>query len=122
MVNGVGRFSSQVMNNVSGLVSQVNVVAGGVMENGFVGEVGNGVMENGVSAASVRAVNNGVVGASSSSLGDVANGVMGNGIGKAGARVMNNDDTGVRMFSLGGAAVRSAPRVDRDRLMRNFNQ
>nr|GFD31663.1 hypothetical protein [Tanacetum cinerariifolium] len=27
-------------------------------------------------------------------------------------------DTGVRMFSLGGAAVGSAPRVDRDRLMR----
>nr|GEU85360.1 hypothetical protein [Tanacetum cinerariifolium] len=96
MVNGVGRFSSQVMNNVSGLVSQVNVVAGGVMENGFVGEVGNGVMENGVSGTSVRAVNNGVAGASSSSLGDVANGVM--------------------------AAAGSAPSVDKDRLMRNFNQ
>nr|GEV19297.1 hypothetical protein [Tanacetum cinerariifolium] len=96
MVNGVGRFSSQVMNNVSGLVSQVNVVAGGVMENGFVGEVGNGVMKNGVSGASVRAINNGVVGASSSSLGDVANGVMGNGVGRVGARVMNNGDAGVR--------------------------
>nr|GEU33485.1 hypothetical protein [Tanacetum cinerariifolium] len=122
MVNGVGRFSSQVMNNVSGLVSQVNTVAGGVMENGFVGDVGNGVMKNGVSGASVRAVNNGVVGASSSSLGDVANGVMGNGVGRAGARVMNNGDVGVRRFSLGVAAFGSAPRVDRDRLMRNFNQ
>nr|GEV91403.1 hypothetical protein [Tanacetum cinerariifolium] len=96
MVNGVGRFSSQVVNNVSGLVPQVNDVAGSVMENGFVGEVGNGVIENGVSGASVRAVNNGVVGASSSSLGDVANGVMGNGVGRVGARVMNNGDAGVR--------------------------
>ncbi|GJX03274.1 hypothetical protein Tco_0189190 [Tanacetum coccineum] len=88
MVNGVGRSASQVMNNVNGLVSQVNVVAGGVMENGFVGEVANGVMENGF----VRAVNNGVAGARSSFLG-----------GR-------------------GAAAGSAPRVNRDRLLRNFNQ
>nr|GFA86891.1 hypothetical protein [Tanacetum cinerariifolium] len=101
MVNGVGRFSSQ---------------------NGFVGEVDNGVMENGVGGASVRAVNNGVAGAISSSLGDVANGVMGNGDGRAGARVMNHGDAGVHTFSLGGAAAGSSPRVDRDRLLRNFNQ
>ncbi|GJT40583.1 hypothetical protein Tco_0940448 [Tanacetum coccineum] len=122
MVNGVGRFSSQVMNNVSGLVSQVNVVASGVMENGFVEEVANGVMENSVSDASMRAINNGVAGASSSSLGDVANGVMGNGVGRAGARVMNNGDARVHSFSLGGAADGSAPRVNRDRLLRNNNQ
>ncbi|GKB79015.1 hypothetical protein Tco_0945910 [Tanacetum coccineum] len=122
MVNGVGRSPSQVMNNVSGLVSQVNDVAGGVMENGFVREVANGVMENGVSGAAVRAVNNGVAGASSSSLGDGANGVMGNGVGRAGARVMKNGDAGVWSFSLGGAAAGSVPRVDRDRLLRNFNQ
>ncbi|GJW56690.1 hypothetical protein Tco_0103421 [Tanacetum coccineum] len=122
MVNGVGRSPSQVMNNVSGLVSQVNVVAGGVMENGFIGEVANGVMENAVSSAAVRAVNNGVAGASSSSLGDGANGVMGNGVGRAGARVMNNGDAGARSFSLGGAAAGSVPRVDMDRLLRNFNQ
>ncbi|GJR31638.1 hypothetical protein Tco_1107870 [Tanacetum coccineum] len=122
MVNGVGRSASQVMNNVNGLVSQVNAVAGSVMENGFVREVANGVIENGVSGASVRAVNNGVAGARSSSLGDVANGVMGNDVGRAGARVMNNGDAGVRSFSLGGAAAGSAPRVNRDRLLRNFNQ
>ncbi|GKC61956.1 hypothetical protein Tco_1089554 [Tanacetum coccineum] len=122
MVKGVGRSGSQVMNNVNGLVSQVNVVAGGVMENGFVGEVANGVMENGVSGASVRAVNNGVAGGRSSSLGDVANGVMGNDVGRAGAQVMNNGDAGVWSFSLRGVAARSAPRVNRDRLLRNFNQ
>nr|GEW64434.1 putative reverse transcriptase domain-containing protein [Tanacetum cinerariifolium] len=99
-----------------------NGVNESVQENGFVGEVANGVMGNGVSGVSVRVVNNGVAGASSSSLGDVANSVMGNSVGKAGARVMNNGDAGVCSFSLGGAAAGSAPRVDRDRLLHNFNQ
>nr|GEX12891.1 putative reverse transcriptase domain-containing protein [Tanacetum cinerariifolium] len=113
IVNGVGRFSSQVMNNVSGLVSQVNAVASDVMENGFVEEVANSVIENGVSGASVRAVNNGVAVASSSSLGDVANNVMGNSVGKAGAQVMNNGDAGVRNFSLGGADAGRHHHIDR---------
>ncbi|GKE34581.1 hypothetical protein Tco_1453903 [Tanacetum coccineum] len=85
MVNGVGRSASQVMNNVNGLMSQVNVVAVLLW-------------------------------------GDVANGVMGNDVGRAGARVMNNGDAGVWSFSLGGAAAGSAPRVNKDRLLRNFNQ
>nr|GFB96185.1 hypothetical protein [Tanacetum cinerariifolium] len=93
MVNDVGRPASQVMNNVNGLVSQVDVVAGGVMGNGFVREVANGLMENGISGVSV-----------------------------AGARVMNNGDAGVQSFSLGRAVAGSAPRVNRDRLLRNFNQ
>ncbi|GJV94690.1 hypothetical protein Tco_1546267 [Tanacetum coccineum] len=123
-----------VMNNVNGLVSQVNVVTGGVMENGFVEEIANGVMENGVSRASVRALNNGVVGARSYSLGDVANCVMGNDVGRAGARVMNNGDAGVQSFSLGGATDgsianglrivvhRRCQRIDRLEALRNCHE
>nr|GEU80268.1 hypothetical protein [Tanacetum cinerariifolium] len=103
--------ANSVMGDGGSVSGGLNVVAGGVMENSFVEEVANGVMENGVSGASVRAVNNGVAGASSCSLGDVVNGVMGNGVGRAGARVVNNGDARVRSFSLGGAAAGSSPRI-----------
>ncbi|GJY32098.1 hypothetical protein Tco_0415593 [Tanacetum coccineum] len=102
--NGVNGLGPRLMFNISG------VVANGVMGDGgsvSVAEgVGNGVMvgEN---------IGNGVT--------ESVQEVLGNGA-KVNGVVMNNGDAGARSFYLGGAPTGSIPRVDRDRLLRNFNQ
>ncbi|GJX77504.1 hypothetical protein Tco_0324315 [Tanacetum coccineum] len=143
--NGVNGLGPRLMfNSVEGFAPQVNsegVISGsvsGVVANGVMGDggsvsvaegVGNGVMVgenigNGVTESVQEVLVNDVAGGvmENGFVEEVANGVMGNGVGRAGARVMNNGDAGARSFYLGGAPTGSIPRVDRDRLLRNFNQ
>ncbi|GJY54847.1 hypothetical protein Tco_0446511 [Tanacetum coccineum] len=123
MFDGVEGFVPQVMDNsVRGSVSKV--VANGVMDNG--------VMSNGVSESVPEVVANGVKanGVSGSALEVAANGVIDNGFSGSANRVGSNGVgelvsqfvAGVRSSSVRGVTAQSAPQVDKDRLLRYFNQ